>query len=473
MERMATDEDTEYNKDTLERLRVVIKNWQLAGKRVDEVPNLLAAARRLKFTDSALRSVACKELSKATGIAVRDLAIPDLTKAKPAGGDVGPEFDYAKNGEPLSNANNVVKALEWIKLEVYFDEFHVDLFKTDGHAWRDADLSALHIKLQNNIGLKLIPQHIVEQGLMAYGYSRRRDSVRESFEGFKWDGQRRIADLFVRGFGAERTPYVEAVGQNFMRGLAARVLHPGCKADNMPILEGDQGIKKSTGCRALVTDKYFSEIRGSPANKDFQMGFQGHLLCEWSELEALKRGEIETVKGILSCPDDKFRRPYGKRVESNPRRGVFIGTTNADAYLRDDTGNRRFWPIRCGVIDVAWITENREQLFAEAVADVKLLGRDGWWREPPGAVEEQEARFAPDVWEGPVADYLMKAKDTTIHDILEHLGFTSERMGKLQEMRVAGILKRLGWKKQRLHRGGARRVIWTAPGVDISTVTVL
>lgn len=173
---------------------------------------------------------------------------------------------------------------------------------------------------------------------------------------------------------------------------------------------------------------------------------------EIAELASMTRGEIERVKAFVSRRIDRFRPSYGRHVIEVPRQSVFLGTTNADTYLKDETGGRRSWPVRCGKIDVAAATRDRDQLWAEAVA--LYHAGEPWWLTTPGDVElataEQGARYVDDAWAKPIAAYLAERTDTSIGEVLqEALSLEPSFWGQSEQNRVARCLRVLGWERYR------------------------
>lgn len=178
---------------------------------------------------------------------------------------------------------------------------------------------------------------------------------------------------------------------------------------------------------------------------------------ELAELAPSRKADQEDLKSFLSGQVDSYRMPYARLEETVPRQCVFVGTTNEDAFLRDATGGRRFWPVTCGeTIDADALAEDREQLFADAVA--AFHDGEAWHLSPEMerlAAVEQEAAREEDPWEGPIREYLdgptkdpfePKARDSvTVKDVLRHLGVPSERQTGANAKRVAGIMRMLGW----------------------------
>lgn len=174
------------------------------------------------------------------------------------------------------------------------------------------------------------------------------DPVRSYLESLQWDGKPRLDTVFVDYLGAADTPYTRAVTRKALCAAVARAIQPGVKFDNMVILNGAQGIGKSTLLRVLAHG-WFSDSLKTFEGKEACELIQGVWLIEIAELEAMARSEVGRIKQFLSQSEDIFRQPYGRRTNLYPRRCVFFGTSNNNEYLRDRTGNRRFWPVDTGI----------------------------------------------------------------------------------------------------------------------------
>jgi predicted P-loop ATPase len=186
----------------------------------------------------------------------------------------------------------------------------------------------------------------------------------------EWDGVPRIAGWLKKHFHAHGPDfYLDEVFEKWLVGAVTRVFEPGAKFDWMLILEGDQDIGKSSFIEILASPKYFIDKLPDLGDKDAAQALQGIWLVEMGELKELKRNEIETVKGFITRRIDKYRPSYGRATIEAPRQCLFAGSTNAEKYLKDDTGNRRFVPVRLsGHLDFAQLEEDRSQLWAEALA---------------------------------------------------------------------------------------------------------
>lgn len=373
-------------------------------------------------------------------------------------------------GVPAANMDNAARLLERhpdVVGRFWFDEFLQRILTSwtaDGTAreWTDADDVRLCLWMQRKLGIGRMAVGTVRDAVTAVAMAHVRNEVREWLDALDWDQQPRLAGFLAAAFGAEQNDYTAAVGRCFIMGLVARALGPGCKVDNMPVFEGPQGLRKSTALRVLVGDRWFAEANKAPTEKDFFVELIGKLLVEIGEMDAFNRSEKETIKRMLSCLSDRYRPPYGRRAQDFPRQGAFAGTTNHDDWNRDETGARRFWPVACTRVDLAWIVAHRAQLFAEAVA--RYRAGEPWWDVPDeDAKREQEARRATDAWEPVIADWLLAASpEVTVGDVLAGaLKLEVSRWDKPAEMRVARCLRALGYVRGQAWRRGRNIKVWS------------
>ena len=239
--------------------------------------------------------------------------------------------------------------------------------------WRQADDSQLIVYLDQRYGV--FTKRNLEAAFGKVVDDRSFHPIREYLESLpEWDGIERIDRLLCRCLEADDTPYVHAVTRKFFAAAVARVLRPGTKFDNVLVLDGAQGIGKSTLFRELVGDDYYSETLSLTDMND--KGAAEKLLGNWvveiGELAGMRKADIEKVKAFISTKDDKYRPPFGHVVESHPRQTVILATVNGErGYLRDITGNRRFWIVKCrqeeAVKQFAFTPEERDQIWAEAI----------------------------------------------------------------------------------------------------------
>ena len=297
--------------------------------------------------------------------------------------------------------------------------------------------------------------------------------VRDYLDGLHWDGEPRLEVLLPAIFGADPTAYVQAVFRYFPIGSVARIYEPGVKMDVMLVLEGRQGVRKSTAVRELYGEPFTAEDLPDITSKDAAITVGSAWCIEVAELSAMvgRRKELEAIKAFITRRVDNFRPPYGRRNIKAPRHSVLVGTTNAAEWMRDETGARRFWPVRCGEINIDLLRKHRDQLWAEAVALYRLGPDDGgaWWFTDRAVIEEareqQEARYAPDPWEPLVLKFIAAKAQTTGEQILMDCLMVSKPDLKTAElMRIASILRRAGWSKRKGKTpAGKRGWLWCSP----------
>jgi Virulence-associated protein E/Bifunctional DNA primase/polymerase, N-terminal len=277
--------------------------------------------------------------------------------------------------------------------------------------------------------------------------------VRAYLEGLVWDRVPRLALWLQTYLHAPDAPTTTAIGTWTLIAAVARIYQPGCKADHVLILEGPQAAGKSEAIRVLGGPWYHPQLPNLLGERPGQE-LQGRWLIEIGELDAFHGIAVSRVKDFVSRPVDIYRPSYGRCSVTRPRQCIFIGTTNEDTYLRDPTGGRRFWPVATGAIRLEALRADRDQLWAEAVVEY----RQGttWWPERdwwPQLQAIQEARYEGDPWEAVIADHIAGLPSVTTREILEGpLHKLIEHWTRTDQMRVADVLKRLGWHRRGDHR---------------------
>jgi len=387
---------------------------------------------------------------------IQPLAIPEKRKAAPAVYEQKPvngsmyetwqrhDFVLRSNGRPYSNHVNVGCAIRSRgDLDIYYEEFTQRIMIGD-QPWTEAHAGDMTVWLQRNMGMPDVSPPTVHRGVEIYALSRRRNALTDWLHQLVWDGEPRVDLLISTGFGVRDSAYARAVGRNFMVSMVARALQPGCKADCMPVFEGAQGAFKSSAL-SIIGGDYFVEIHENVNHKDFYLCLRGKLLGEIAEMEAFSRADIRKVKNIMSTRTDTYRKPYEREAADHPRTCLFAGTTNSDDWNTDDTGARRFWPIRCGRIDRDWLRENRSQLFAEAVQ--RFEAGEDWWTVPDDAAERQrEARRMIDPWENLIMTYARARESVQVDLILANcLDMRKQDVTRAHSQRVCQILRANGW----------------------------
>lgn len=285
------------------------------------------------------------------------------------------------------------------------------------------------------------------------------DPLKDWLLDLEWDGVPRLSLWLVNYLGVEESEYAKEVGRRWMISAVARALSPGCKADSCLVLEGDQGSGKSTVLRELAGAKFFGDALPDISNKDSKQFLRGKWIIEFSELATLNRSTFEAIKAFISRQVEQYRPAYGRKDITEPRRCVFAGTTNRDDYLRDSTGNRRFWPVRTGIIDLDAVRRVRDQLWAEAVNAYQ--SGEHWWLDAKVAeiaVLEQSERGEDDPWTVLIIEYCAGKEAVACKTILtEAIGFSSERMSQRETKRVAGILRSLGYRRDGQFTSGSEK----------------
>lgn len=283
------------------------------------------------------------------------------------------------------NANSPRATLKNVVL-ILSNEVSSDVIKRDDFSLRDfyghatpwggvkgamiSDDDAIKIKFWLSSRYRFEPSKDLIYEAMTYLAEKNSfDPVREWLSSLpEWDGTNRLDGWLKENFEAEGDPeYLAQVFRKWMVAMVMRDFHPGCKFDWMPIFEGKQGIGKSSLGRLLVGEKYFVDWLPDLSDKDSALGLQGAWAVEFGELSNLRKQDVESAKAFITRTVDKVRPPYGRKWIESPRRCVFFGTTNSDTYLRDDSGNRRFKPVKVGNLNFEALQRDREQLFAEAL----------------------------------------------------------------------------------------------------------
>ena len=367
-----------------------------------------------------------------------------------------PDVDRA--GRPRSTFRNAMLAITRLGVHCECDAFH-NRKKIQGKILQEyaGDLSDdLCARLRTHI-LELFDfdpgKDHVRDAANALCLDNTYNPVRDYLDGLKWDGKPRIDTWLPDYMGAEATPLNNAIGRKMLLAGVRRVRQPGVKFDQIIVLEGPQGSGKSTALWLLAGgDEYFSDADILSVDSKAQMeALEGVWIFELSELEGLNRSDTNKLKAFASRKVDRGRPAYGRFREDRSRQNIFVGTTNEDTYLRDQTGNRRFWPVRTGNIDLGAIERDRDQLWAEAAhyearRESLNLPEEMW----PLAQTEQEARVEEDPW----FDVLSREQGERHGNLLrvftevlltENLKIPPDRQHQGHSKRLSRIMRKLGW----------------------------
>jgi putative DNA primase/helicase len=259
--------------------------------------------------------------------------------------------------------------------------------------------------------------------------------------------------------------YYRKAGRWWLISAVARIFQPGCKADHVLLLEGSQGTGKSTAL-SILFGEYFSDTPLRIGHKDSYVALNGVWGYELAELDSLNRAETSASKAFFTSSRDKYRPPFGHRDAMFLRQVVFAGTVNHDCYLRDSTGNRRYWPVRCGAMLLRGpdtLESDRDQLFAEAV--VAYQAGELWY--PTSAedhalfAEQQKQRELGDVYEALIEEGARGKYELSMVEIFRDiLDIEPAKMTRAEQMRVGEAMRRLGWEKKRSRVAGERSYLY-------------
>ncbi len=279
-----------------------------------------------------------------------------------------------------------------------------------------------------------------------------------------WDGTERISEWLTTYCGvkpgSDTAPSIAgSFGRKFLISLVARVMRPGCKADHMLVLEGKTGIGKSSIAKALMPQEEWFTDQVDMESKDAPQKTRGVWLIEFADLDGFSRADEKTAKRFISQQTERFRMPYGKRLTTFPRQCAFIGTTERSDWMRSETG-RRFWPVRCGRVNLSGLIKDRDQLWAEAL--MAFNRKESWHLTDSGeisdATSEQRKRYSEDPWHDhvlEVCESLLLADDwVTIQLILEKMQVPVSQRDDRSAKRIGAVLRFEGWERvQRRKRG--------------------
>ena len=294
---------------------------------------------------------------------------------------VGPKDNKErKYSASLYNAEKIIAHYNICK----YDEFKTRYFIKRDDEWEvradEHDIAIYSQMVSDYPFMASISMNNVRLAINKVAMDNKFDSAKEYVTSIKWDGESRIDHWLHIVFGVEDDQYHTDIGSNWFKGMVSRMVYPGCKFDHALIIKGGQSMGKSSAFLELcanfsdgINTTEFTEAK----DKQLVEEIQGKVIAEFSEGAVFKKTDQETVKSIITRQYDRYRVPYEAHARDFPRRCVFAVTTNKDSFLKDDTGNRRWWPVDCGDFqhlpfqqrpkaNIKWLKENRDQMFAEA-----------------------------------------------------------------------------------------------------------
>jgi putative DNA primase/helicase len=301
--------------------------------------------------------------------------------------------------------------------------------------------------------------------------------VRDYLAGLQWDGVPRLNAWLTRYLLVPDSEYVQLAGFKWLLGAVGRVMRPGCKMDNVLILEGVQDAGKSAAFRNLFGQQWFTDANIVIGDKDAFAVMAGKWVIELAELDALSKSDSSNAKRFFTTAVDTYRPPYAKRAIDVPRQSVFGGTVNFDTYLKDESGNRRYWPVKAGApLDLKGLAADRDQIWAEAYKsycewDAANAEAGGTlptpWQvlpaEKPLFSAEQEARYEGDIYETMIARHIAMLASVTMEQILgDCLKLEIAKWTPAEQRRIGKAMKSLGWVRKR-ESTGSRDWYYTPP----------
>ena len=389
-----------------------------------------------------------------------------------------------KNGTPESDVYNclvVLKQDPTLKGKIRLDEFAHRLVVIDDLPWRGKDETPYWTDtddacLRNYFATKYLikGKGIIDDALQEVTQDNKFHPVRQYLTGLTWDGECRVDTLFIDYIGAEDTDYIRAVTRKWMCGAIARVMEPGVKFDTAIVLYGSQGLGKSLILERLGR-KWFNNSLVDIKTKDALEQIQGSWINELAELAPTYKNDNEIVKAFISRTSDRFRSPYGRRTEEYPRQCVFAGSTNNLMFLKDRTGNRRFWPITG---DKDRKTKNAWELSKDEIDQLWAEAFTYWAEGEPlvleGELEEEALRIQLSHTEGGelvglIEEYLemLLPEDWETMDIYDRRDYVAnygddDHCGSVQRERVCALeiwCEVLGGDRKNLQNAKAREII--------------
>lgn len=422
---------------------------QLIGKRAlerGEVEGpLTTAARASGLEDGEIRATIASGIGAGLAKADDRLCFPDKSRK----GFIDPR-----------SLRNVEALLAWIGVSLrwnsFIDRYEITGLKGHRHL-SDKSLAELWGKA-HEFDFRA-SKNFLRDCLEVIALRREVHPVRDYFAALNWDGIDRLNMWLTAYLKAEDNLYTAAVGAKTLIAAVRRIIQPGTKFDQMLILEGEQGTGKSSAAKILaIKEVWFTDCVSLMLDtKRLMEQTEGKVIVEVAELKGMKKGEIDHVKVMLSCTRDRARKAYGRYPEEVSRQFILIGTTNTEkggecSYLKDPTGNRRFWPVRTGKIDLERLEHDRDQLWAEAVAREAAgesieLPRELW----EVAQREQEARMERDPWLDELANALGDKQGKLLTtDARRIVSPGAERWWHAQDERLGRVMRELGRERREL-----------------------
>ncbi len=360
-------------------------------------------------------------------------------------------------------------------MDIRLDAFRGELVYADVEhpgkwlAFKDHHYTELRLTLAA-LGFKPVGREMIRDVVLYVAEHQSVDTAQVWLEGLTWDGVKRVDGFYQTYFGVEASAYTTAASRYIWTAMAGRVMTPGCQADMVPILTGAQGQGKTRGVRAMVPEDTFRELSFHQDEDARARLMRGALMVELGELSGLRSREIETIKAWITRSKEDWVPKYQEYAVTLQRRCVIQGTSNPTDLLDDPTGARRWLPMACGEVDVEGIARDRDQLWAEARVMHAAGGVE--WREAQALAEGVHDDYrVTDTWEDAIEKWLETpdldgtlpgAEGFSTHDVLtQALCFREHAVKRADEMRVAKVLKALGFRNKVQKDGGKAVRRWS------------
>jgi predicted P-loop ATPase len=330
-----------------------------------------------------------------------------------------------------------------------------------GRYWEDSDTIMLKLWVSEHSHFSA-PTAIFNEAVVAAALMHPIDPPKTWLDSLQWDGKSRLDRWLTVYLGAPDNKYTNTIGRCTLIAAVARQYNPGSKFDHMLILEGEQGTGKTEAVKILggfyeEKQRWYADVQIDPGAKDTIQGLQGVWFAEASELEFTSKHDVAAVRRFLTIAEDKVRLPFHRTFSHLPRRSIYIGTFNPEpgaGYLKDKTGNRRFWPVTTNKIDRSALIRDRNQIMAEAVARYKsgepFHITDGAVIEM--AKIEQSKRVDGDPWEDVIENWVAMLDPTTDFSLTTEalaagaLCLSPSRLGEKETKRIRQILIGMGYE---------------------------
>lgn len=389
-----------------------------------------------------------------------------------------PSMMRDKQGRIEATVDNLNKALRHVGMAgmvLGYDAFRDEVMFSldDGTNWapfKDTDYITLRVRMER-CGFKTIGRELMRDVVAKVAEDNSFDSAQQWLGSLTWDGIPRIDKFFHTHFSAADTSYTSAVSSYTWTAMAGRVLDPGCQADMVPVLVGDQGIRKSTGVKAMApAQDFFTEISLGDKEDDLSRKMRGTLVAEIGELRGLHSREVEHIKQFVTRTHEVWTPKFKEFKTCFPRRLVFIGTTNQAEFLADETGNRRWLPVEVHGVKVDLIKADCAQLWAEA-RDRFILEGVAWSDAERLGREQHQHHMISDSWEPIVREWLdqvaadgvknSERKFLRLHDVMRFaLNIDVKNFARRDELRVGRVLLAIGYEKGFVWEGGKSIKAW-------------